>query len=143
MSAASCGAISITKLPISIRAVFSDEIVIFGSTEPPPTVASAAPGVTPTGLPLGTVAGVGRGAMVFIVGMDELDGTDDLVGIEVSFGDGDADGTGLPVETDVLVGTVVEVVEVVEVVVVVVVVSATANLETISLTTGATAVATA
>ena len=47
--------------------------------------------------------------------MDELDGTDDLVGIEVSFGDGDADGTGLPVETDVLVGTVVEVVEVVEV----------------------------
>ena len=48
--------------------------------------------------------------------MDELDGTDDLVGIEVSFGDGDADGTGLPVETDVLVGTVVEVVEVVEVV---------------------------
>jgi hypothetical protein len=31
--------------------------------------------------------------MVFIVGMDELDGTDDLVGIEVSFGDGDADGT--------------------------------------------------
>ena len=123
--------------PSSIRAVLSVEITIFGSTEPPSTVASAAPGATSTGLPFGTVAGVGLGAMVLVVGTDELVGTVDPVGTDEPVGEGDPEGTDVPVGTEVLVGTVVEVVEVV-----VVVVSATANRETISLTTGA-AVATA